>query len=168
MAANSPPQPPSLREGGASAKRDANQLERGGWLLEHELVRETEHGDASASEEGVADAISSLATAVRVTIEFDGELGSGAEQVGEVGANGELSAEEETIQLSPSDQGPELTLRQGRVPAMFASEDDASRKSPFHAMYVDTSESDVLLSVHCTPPLGAIGPLFLPPTPLTA
>jgi hypothetical protein len=143
VAANSPPQPPSLREGGASAKRDANQLERGGWLLEHELVRETEHGDASASEEGVADAISSVATAVRVAVQLDGELGSGAEQVGEVGADWELPPEEKVIQLSPSDQGPELTLRQGRAPAMFASEDDASRKSPFHAMYVDTSESQL-------------------------
>ncbi len=150
MAANSPPQPPSLREGGASAKRDANQLERGGGLLEHELVWETEHGDPSASEEGVADAISSMATAVRVAVQLDGELGSGAKQVGEVGANGKLSAKEEAIQLSPSDQGPELTLRQGRVPAMFASEDDASRKSSFHAMYVDASESDVLVSVQRT------------------
>ena len=92
MAANSPPHPPSLREGGASAKRGANQLERGSWLLEHELVRETEHGDAAASEEGVANAISSVATAVRVAVQLDGEPGSGAEQVGEVGPNGELSA----------------------------------------------------------------------------
>jgi hypothetical protein len=54
-----------------------------------------------------------------------------------------LPPEQEAIELPPPEEGPEPTLRRGRVLAMLASQDDATGKSAFHAMYVDTSESQL-------------------------
>ena len=164
MALISPPRPPSLREGGARAKRN----ERCGWVFQHELVRHTEHGDAAAQEEGVADSITSLASTVRVAVQLDGEPGRWAEEVREVGADGKLAPEAKAIELPPSEQGPELTLRQGRVLAMLASEHDATRKSSFHAMYVDASESRRSAEPASAAPSGTISTAISPPDPLTA
>ena len=63
------------------------------------MVGEPKDDDAAPSEEGIAKSITLLAARVGRSIDFDAKLHRYAEEVGEVGTNGKLAAEEETIEL---------------------------------------------------------------------
>jgi hypothetical protein len=83
-AALSPPQPPSLREGGDSYQGGTDSFEHGARLMQGLVVGEAKHEDAAFPEEGVAKSIPSLTPSMRWAIDLDCELCRSAEEVGEV------------------------------------------------------------------------------------
>jgi hypothetical protein len=77
------------------------------------LVREAQDGDASSAKESVAETVTPLTTTVRVAIDLDGEPSLHAEEVGEVGADRELAAELEVVDLAPAEPLPKERLGSG-------------------------------------------------------
>ena len=74
VAANSPPRPPSLCEGGDPSEDDADSFEHAFRLRQGLVVGEAQDEDATPSEEGVAKSIASLAAVMRRSIDLDGLL----------------------------------------------------------------------------------------------
>jgi hypothetical protein len=128
---------PSLREGGDLPKGVADLVEDGHGAMEDFLVREAEQHDAVLSEERVAKSVTSLAAAVRRAVELDRELDRHAEEVGEVGPDGELAPELEAVELAPAKALPEQRLGGRGVVAMPAGQDGLTTKSTIHPLDVD-------------------------------
>jgi hypothetical protein len=74
---------------------------------------------------------------MRVTIQLNGKPRCRAEEVSEVGPDGELAAEAETVELAAAKQLPQPLLRDGGVIAMLAGHCNAADKSSFHNRYID-------------------------------
>lgn len=74
------------------------------------MVGKAQDADAVAPEEGIAEPVTASATLMRVAVGFDGEQGCGAEEVGEVGADGVLASELETVESATTQQRPQRDL----------------------------------------------------------
>lgn len=101
-------------------------------MLEHELVGNAQHGHAAAAKEGVAASILALSTHMRIAVKLNGEARKRAEKISEVGSDGELAAEAETVDLPPPKQVPEPLLGDGRTMAMLACQRNTAEKSSFY------------------------------------
>jgi len=101
-------------------------------LLEHELVGNAQHGNAAAAKEGVAQSILALSTQMRIAVKLNGEARKRAEKVSEVGPDGKLSPETETVDLPPPKQVPEPLLGNGGTMTMLACQRNTAEKSSFH------------------------------------
>lgn len=107
------------------------------------LVREAQDGDAASAKEGVAKSVTPLTAAVRFAIDFDGEAGVHAEEVGEVGTDRELAPELEAVDLASAEPLPKERFGSRWGAAMPASQDDTSRESSFHDRWSTTSPSQL-------------------------
>jgi hypothetical protein len=113
----SPPSPLSLRERGRQLTESApDAVENESRLFEDHVVRKAKQGDSLTLEVVVAANVTKWSTDVRLTICFDREASGDAEEVGEVAADGMLSAEFESGELPIPQQGPQVELG-GRVVA---------------------------------------------------
>jgi hypothetical protein len=101
-------------------------------------VGDAEHLDAVLSEEGVAKSITSLATVMGRSVDFDGELGGHAEEVREVGANRKLAAEQETVELTAAQALPERPFGGRGVVTVATGQDGSAMKGALHTPFVDT------------------------------
>ena len=88
-------------------------------VVEHEVVGNAQDGNAAAAEECVAQSILALSTDMRVAVQLNGEACRWAEEVGEVGAHGELAAEAEAVDLPPPEQLPKPVLGDGGMAAVL-------------------------------------------------
>jgi hypothetical protein len=109
-----------------------NPLENRRGMFDHLLVGEAQDGDALTVEEGVAESVTSLSRGVVGAVHLDGQFGFDAKEVGEVGADGELSTELEAVDLSAAQPAPEERFGRGGAVAVPAAEHDLTSKSSLH------------------------------------